>query len=122
MPVKQVKWLSGLNLHLMDFSYKTPAELQVMLGERLRALRLSRNFSQRELADKAGVSLRAWHNLEAGAGSTIETFLRGLKALDAVDTIDALVPQSRVSPLALLKKSTLPRRVSRPRTKRKAMP
>jgi transcriptional regulator with XRE-family HTH domain len=106
----------------MESSYKTPEELQVVLGERLRALRLSRNFSQRELADKAGVSLRAWHNLEAGAGSTIETFLRGLKALDAVDTLDALVPQSRVSPLALLKKSTLPRRVSRPRTKRKATP
>ena len=106
----------------MDSSYKTPEELQVVLGERLRALRLSRNFSQRELADKAGVSLRAWHNLESGAGSTIETLLRGLKALDAVDTLDALVPQARVSPLALLKKSTLPRRVSRPRTKRKAMP
>ena len=49
---------------------------------------------RRELADKAGVSLRAIHNLEAGAGSTLGTFLRGLKALNAVDVIETLVPVS----------------------------
>jgi transcriptional regulator with XRE-family HTH domain len=106
----------------MNLLYKTPAELQVTLGERLRALRLSRNFAQRDLADKAGVSLRAIHNLEAGAGSTIETLLRGLKALNAVDTLDTLVPQPRVSPLALLNRTTLRRRVSRPRAKRPPTP
>jgi transcriptional regulator with XRE-family HTH domain len=101
----------------MDASYKTPAELQGVLGERLRALRLSRNFAQRELAEKARLSLRALHNLEAGAGSTVETFLRVLKALNAVDAIETLVPQAQVSPLALLKNDRVPRRVSRPRTK-----
>jgi transcriptional regulator with XRE-family HTH domain len=93
--------------------FKTPDELQAVLGERLRALRLSRNFSQRELADKAGVSLRALHNLEAGTGSTLETFLRVLKALNAVDAIEALLPQPKVSPLALLKLGDVPRRVRR---------
>ena len=43
----------------MDLSYKTPEELQVVLGERLRAMRLSRNLAQRELADKAGQIGRA---------------------------------------------------------------
>ena len=105
----------------MDISYKTPEELQVLLGQRLQALRLSRNYGQRELADKAGVSLRAIHNLEAGAGSTLGTFLRGLKALNAVDVIETLVPQPQISPLALLKNNDRPRRVSRPRTKRKAI-
>ena len=98
---------------VMSLAFKTTDELQAVLGERLRALRLSRNFSQRELADKSGVSLRALHNLEAGAGSTIETFLRVLKALNAVDAIDALVPQPKVSPLALLKMGDVPRRVRR---------
>jgi len=102
----------------MDLSYKTPDELQAVLGERLRALRLSRNFAQRELAAKAGVSLRALHNLEAGAGSTIETFLRALKGLNAADAVEALVPQPKVSPLAMLKKDHPPRRASRPRTKK----
>jgi transcriptional regulator with XRE-family HTH domain len=97
----------------MSLLFKTPDELQTVLGERLRALRLSHNFSQRELADKSGVSLRALHNLEAGAGSTLETFLRVLKALNAVDAIETLVPQPKVSPLALLKMGVVPRRVRR---------
>jgi transcriptional regulator with XRE-family HTH domain len=97
----------------MSLSFKTLDELQSALGERLRALRLSRNFSQRELADKAGVSLRALHNLEAGSGSTLETFLRDLKALNAVDAIETLVPQPKVSPLDLLKMGDVPRRVRR---------
>jgi DNA-binding XRE family transcriptional regulator len=102
-----------IKMLFMSISFKTPAELQTVLGERLRALRLSRNFSQRELAGKAGVSLRALHNLEAGSGSTIETFLRVLKALNAVDAIEALVPQPKVSPLTLLKMGAVPRRVRR---------
>jgi transcriptional regulator with XRE-family HTH domain len=98
---------------IMSLSFKTHDELQTVLGERLRALRLSRNFSQRELADKAGVSLRALHNFEAGSGSTLETFLRVLKGLNAVDAIDALVPQPKVSPLTLLKMGAVPQRVRR---------
>jgi len=35
-----------------------------VLGERLRAIRLSRNLAQRDLAGKAGLSLRALINLE----------------------------------------------------------
>ena len=88
-----------------------------MLGERLRALRLSCNLSQREAAGKAGVSLRAWHNLEAGTGSTLETLVRGLKALNAADVVERLIPQVRVSPMMLLKTDTAPRRVRRPRAR-----
>jgi transcriptional regulator with XRE-family HTH domain len=97
----------------MSLSFKTPDELQAVLGGRLRALRLNRNFSQRELAGKSGVSLRALHNLEAGAGSTLETFLRALKALNAVDAIETLVPQPKISPLTLLNMGDAPRRVRR---------
>ncbi|MFA5264836.1 MAG: helix-turn-helix transcriptional regulator [Opitutaceae bacterium] len=106
----------------MDLSYKTSDESQVILGERLWALRLSRNFTQRELAEKAGVSLRALQNLEAGAGSTVETLLRALKGLNALDAIETLVPQPRVSPLALLKRDELPRRASHPRIKKGTTP
>ena len=60
----------------------TVPELQIELGQRVQRLRLSRNLDQRATADKAGISLRALGNLEAGRGSTVETLLRTLKALD----------------------------------------
>lgn len=94
---------------------KTPSELQATLGERLRLLRLSRDLSQRDVADKAGLSLRALINLEAGAGSSVVSLMRVLKALDQTAAIDLLAPQPQVSPLALLRKRHEPRRVGRPR-------
>ena len=99
----------------MDLSYKTPEELQGVLGERLRALRLSRNLAQRELAGKGGLSLRALINLEAGKGSTIESLVRVLKALDATDAIELLAPQPQISPLQMLKQGAQVRRAGRSR-------
>ncbi len=46
--------------------FNTPEELQIVLGKRLRHLRLNRNLDQRTAAEKAGVSERALRNLEAG--------------------------------------------------------
>ena len=99
----------------MDLSYKTPEELQTVLGERLRAIRLSRNLAQRDLAGKAGLSLRALINLEAGEGSTVESLVRVLKALNVADAIELLAPQPKVSPLQILKQGAQVRRAGRAR-------
>lgn len=99
----------------MDLSYKTPEELQIVLGERLRAIRLSRNLTQRELAEKAGLSLRALINLEAGEGSTVESLMRVLKGLNVATAIELLAPQPKVSPLQILKQGTQVRRAGRAR-------
>jgi transcriptional regulator with XRE-family HTH domain len=101
----------------MEPIYKSPAELQAELGERLRALRLNRNLAQREIAAKAGVSLRSVINLEGGKGSTIETLVRVLNAMDAAGTLEMLAPKPQVSPLALLHSPRPQRRVRRPRLK-----
>jgi transcriptional regulator with XRE-family HTH domain len=94
-------------------------ELQVALGKRIRQLRLSRNLDQRTTAEKAGISERALRQLETGHGSTVETLLRTLKALDYVQGIGMLAPEVAVDPLALLRNSQPPQRVRRPRGHRK---
>ena len=96
-------------------SFRTPEELQVELGERMRRLRLARNIDQRTVASKAGISEKALRNLEAGRGSSVETLVRTLKALDYLEGIDALAPEVTVNPLALLRSSRPQRRVRRPR-------
>ena len=83
---------------------RSPDELVEALGGRLKTLRLSTGLTQRSLADKAGISPRALRDLEAGRGSTLHTLVRVLKALDADQAIDALVPQPGISPMALLDK------------------
>jgi transcriptional regulator with XRE-family HTH domain len=104
---------------MSDITFRTPEELQIALGERLRRIRLRRNVDQRATADKAGISEKALRNLEAGRGSTVETLLRTLKALDSLQGIEMLAPEVTVDPLRLLHSSKAPQRVRRPRTQRK---
>jgi transcriptional regulator with XRE-family HTH domain len=107
---------------MSETSFKTPQELQNVLGVRLRKLRLSRNINQRATADKAGISEKALRNLESGHGSTVETLIRTLKALDSVEGIELLAPEPRVDPLALLRNSKPPQRVRRSRKLQSAKP
>ena len=99
----------------MDLSFQSPLELQASLGERLRALRLNKNHTQAELAARAGVAPRSLTNLENGKGSSVETLVRVLKALDATRGIEHLAPQPTISPMALLRTPTSPRRARRAR-------
>lgn len=100
---------------MRQYVFNTLDEIQVVLGERLRQLRLQKNFSQQVTAEKAGISEKAMRNLEAGKGSTVETLLRVLKALDQLQGLDQLVPEVSVDPIALLRQSRRPRRVRRSR-------
>jgi len=95
---------------MSDIQFKTPQELQTELGRRIRQLRLSRNIDQRAAAEKAGVARAALQNLEAGRGSSVQTLLRVLKALNYLEGIEILAPQPTVNPLALLKTKTPPQR------------
>lgn len=102
----------------MNLSYATIDELQTLLGERLRALRVEHRLTQHEAAVKGAVSLRALQQLEAGKGSTVETLLRALKALNHLDAIDTLAPEPTISPLAMLKSRKQPTRVRHKRSAR----
>ena len=101
-----------------DNSFKTPRELQTDLGKRLRELRLQRNIDQRTTAEKAGIAEKSLRNLEGGRGSSVETLVRTLKALDFLEGIEILVPKPSVNPLALLKTAKPRMRAGHPRRKK----
>jgi transcriptional regulator with XRE-family HTH domain len=102
--------------------FKSPKELQTELGRRIRQLRLSRNIDQRAAAAKAGVTRAALQNLEAGRGSSVQTLLRTLKALNYLEGIEMLAPQPTVNPVALLKTKTAPQRARHHRLARPGKP
>jgi transcriptional regulator with XRE-family HTH domain len=106
----------------MASSFKSPEEIQADLGAAVKALRLSKNLTQADVAAKADLAVRALINLEAGHGSSIGTLVRALKAMDATDVITRLVPKPGISPIALLKVSQARRRARRPRRSHSAPP
>jgi transcriptional regulator with XRE-family HTH domain len=93
----------------------TPAEMEASLGEKLRALRLSRNLDQKTLAERAGVSVRALRSLEAGQGSTIKTLVCVLRALGRQEWLNTVAPVATINPLALTREARPRQRASRPR-------
>lgn len=71
-----------------------------MLGDRVKALREARAWTQEHLADAAGVSLRTIQRLETGAGFASETALAVAAALE-VDVRTLLEP-GEAAPAPLL--------------------
>jgi len=95
---------------MADMSFMSPDELQAAFGKQLRELRIAKNLNQITTAEKAGISEKALRNLEAGRGSSVETLVRVLKALDSLEGLRLLAPRPSVSPLALLRHAGASRR------------
>lgn len=90
------------------------AELEQLLGSRLRELRLLKNLDQKSLAERAGLSLNAVKHLESGKGARVTSLIKVLRALERADWLDTLAPIVSISPMQMLKRgSREPRRARR---------
>lgn len=91
-------------------------ELEKVIGRHIRSLRLARGLTQVEVAERANISLGALKHLESGAGATVHTLVKALRALGHEDWLDTLEPGTRAfNPLALLASREREDRQARPR-------
>lgn len=80
-------------------------------GKRLAQIRLSRNITQQELAQRAGVSKRSLERLEAGEGGLrLVLFFAVCGVLGLMPGFESLLPEMQLSPQDILAKRTLPKR------------
>jgi transcriptional regulator with XRE-family HTH domain len=104
----------------MDLKLANVNEICQELGARLRAQRLAQLMRQRELADRAGLSVGAVQSLEKGR-SSLESIVRVSRALDLVPDIqDLFVRRAPLSIAAMerteqAKRSRAPRRSTQPK-------
>jgi transcriptional regulator with XRE-family HTH domain len=89
--------------------------MEAELGEKLKALRLSRNLDQKTLAERAGISPRALRSLEGGQGSSLKTLVSVLRALGRQAWLDSIAPVATINPLALTRQAQPRQRASHPR-------
>jgi transcriptional regulator with XRE-family HTH domain len=87
-------------------------EHEVELGQQLRALRIRQDLDQRQLATRAGVALNVVKRLESGKGATLASFVKVLRVLGRSDWLNTLAPTVSVSPLQMVKTTTLRQRAS----------
>lgn len=97
--------------------YLTADELQVALGESIKALRLDLNLDQRTLAERAGLSVRAVKNLEGGAGATVKSLVCIVRQLGREDWLMTVAPVATINPLTMPRSARPRKRASRRRLK-----
>lgn len=84
----------------MDFYAMTDRGIEAEIGERLKALRLRKNITQKELKETTLLSLNAIKSLESGKGK-LSTLIAVLRELGALEHLDYFVPEVTISPLQL---------------------
>lgn len=95
--------------------FNTPEELEEKLGQQIRNLRILRNLTQSELAERAGVAMNAVKRLESGQTSTTKSLVKVLKVLNRTEWLDTLAPQVTVNPLQNVTPKTPRKKVFRAR-------
>ncbi|MFK5954913.1 MAG: helix-turn-helix domain-containing protein [Planctomycetota bacterium] len=73
------------------------------MGARMTQRRLRMQWSQAELAERSGVSKRTVERIEGGASTQLANWIRVLRALELLEVLDGLLPESGPRPMDLLK-------------------
>ena len=73
------------------------------LGKRIKATRLRKNFTQTEVAERAGISVFTVSQMENGKNTSLYSLVAVLRVLRLLENINDLVPEVAVSPVELLK-------------------
>lgn len=100
-------------------SIKTNQEIFKLIGDRLRAERLSRNIATTELSSTAGISRNTLDRMEGGRGGTLDTLVRIMRALQVADRLEAAFPPPAINPLSVKPATAGRKRASRKQPARK---
>ena len=85
---------------------KSGSDLIRELGKRYSDYRKRMKYTQKEVAEKSGLSVFTISSFENGSstGITMASFIKLLRAIDSLDEIEKLLPELPVSPRTLFMK------------------
>lgn len=83
----------------MKASLLTPKEIQLQLAERVKALRVVRGFTQKELAERAGLSYGTFKLFEQEGKISLERLLQIALVIGRPDGVLALFPEENYTSL-----------------------
>lgn len=102
----------------MDWNSLSNTAIIQELGQRIKDTRHSKRLTQRQLADRAGISLFTVAQIERGKPVSIGMLVPVFRVLRLLDNFDLLVPEQQISPVELLKNNG--RRPKRIRTNKQS--
>lgn len=102
-------------MNSIDFSIATSEQIEEFLCGQLRRIRLSRNLTQTQLAQKSGVAFTTVKRLESGKSVSLDTFIRILMALELQHNLERLLPDPTIRPIERVATGGRERKRARPK-------
>ncbi|WP_322050556.1 helix-turn-helix domain-containing protein [Paraburkholderia bannensis] len=99
---------------------RTPDEIAVDVGHKVKTLRVHKNLDQATVAARAGISVRSIRNLENGDGSSLHTLILVLRVLGREAWFDTIAPVPTINPIMMTRNARPRQRASNPRRKSNA--
>ena len=91
-------------------SLTTPKQLTKELGQRVRQLRLQRNWTRKTLASRAGVTLASLKRFETSGLASLNLVLMVAHALDRLEDFETVLKPAKARSLVELEKTQAPTR------------
>jgi transcriptional regulator with XRE-family HTH domain len=101
----------------VDYSIASSEQIVEALGQQVQQIRLSRNMTQAQIAQEAGISVRTVRNFEHGESTSLLTFVRLLSALGIQGNLSLLLPDPTVRPVDRIEAEEKRRQRARPTAK-----
>jgi len=98
----------------IDFSIATSDQIEDFLCSQLKKIRLTRNFTQTQLAKESGVAIGTIRRLEEGKSISLNTFIRIMMALDLQQNLESLLPDPTIRPIERVNTGGSERKRARP--------
>jgi DNA-binding XRE family transcriptional regulator len=111
-----LKLNSNILPYMNNANYITNQDIMLLLAKRIKEYRLAARMSQKEMAEKSGVSLATISHFEQGVNQnmTLNNFISLLRIIGMEQRISDLLPELPMPPMALKKINKLiPKRVRR---------
>jgi putative transcriptional regulator len=89
----------------MDYYIASDTAILKELGVRLRKLRLRKNITQEDLAERTLLSVGTIKSLETGKGK-LSTLVAVLRELGTLDQLDQFIPPVTISPIKMAEASS----------------
>jgi transcriptional regulator with XRE-family HTH domain len=107
---------------MTDPYFTSDRALLKIIGQKIKQRRVSANLSQKELAERCGLSVFSISQTENGNNTSMLSLLAILRALNALDMLCQFYEDEPMSPLAyaeIMRKNRKPQRIRKPNTQPK---
>ena len=93
-----------------DVKWRSDSEILSQIGDKIKEWRLEANISQKQLAQKSGISLFTEQQMEYGCNSSLANLLRVLRTLDRLGLFALFFESRQISPIEYDRMSKHPER------------